>query len=74
MEMEMEAVDPKHIYQVESDKTCFQRDIAYRDFKYFPRRTASDEVLRDTASNFAQNPKFYGYQGGLEGYQGGLSR
>ena len=36
--------------------------MAYRDFKYLARRTASDKDLRDTAFNIAKNPKYDGYQ------------
>ena len=34
--------------------------MAYGDFKYLPRRTASDKVLRDKAFNIAKNPKVDG--------------
>ena len=30
-----------------------------------PRRTASDNILRDKGFIFAKNPSFYGYQCGL---------
>ena len=36
--------------------------MAYGDFKYLARRTASDKVLRDKACNIAKNPKNDGYQ------------
>ena len=39
--------------------------MAYGDFKYLARRTASDKVLRDKAFNIAKNPKYDGYQRGL---------
>ena len=39
--------------------------MTYGDFKELPRRTASDEVLRDKACNIAKNPKYDGYLGGL---------
>ena len=39
--------------------------MAYGDFKYLARRTASDNVLRDKAFNIAKNPKNDGYQRGL---------
>ena len=39
--------------------------MAYGDFKYLKRRTASDKVLRDKAFNVAKNPKYDGYQRGL---------
>ena len=59
-----ETGDSRYIYQNELDKTRFQHDVAYRDFKDLPRRTASDEVLRDKAFNIAKNPK-YEYQRAL---------
>ena len=39
--------------------------MAYGDFKDLARRTASDKVLRDKAFNIAKNPKYDGYQRGL---------
>ena len=33
-----------NIYQNKLDKTCFQHDVAYGDFKHLPGRTASDKV------------------------------
>ena len=39
--------DASYIYKNELDKTCFQHDMAYGDFKDLARRTASDKVLRD---------------------------
>ena len=35
------------------------------DFKDLTRRTISDKILRDKASNVAKNPKYNGYQRGL---------
>ena len=35
------------IYQSELAKACFQNDAANSDFKYLPRRSASDKVLHD---------------------------
>ena len=57
-----ETGDTKYIYKNELDKTYFQHDMAYRDFKNLARRTASDKVLRDKAFNIAENPKYDGYQ------------
>ena len=34
------------VYQNELDKGCFQRDMAYGDFKGLKRRTTADNVLR----------------------------
>ena len=36
--------------------------MAYEEFKYLPRRTASDQVLRDKTFNIAKNPKYGGYK------------
>ena len=47
------------------DKVCFQLDMAYGDFKYLPRRTFSDKVLRGKTFNIEKNKKYYGYQRGL---------
>ena len=47
------------------DKSCFQHDIAYGDFKNLIRRTASDKILRDKAFSIAKNWKYDGYQRGL---------
>ena len=46
--------DTKYIYRNELDKACFQHDIAYGDFKYSARITASDKVLRDKELNIAK--------------------
>ena len=60
-----ETGDTSYIYKNELDKACFQHDMAYGDFKDLPRRTASDNVLRDKAFNIAKNSKYDGYQRGL---------
>ena len=52
-----ETGDTRYIYRNELDKTYFQHDMAYEDFKDLARRTASDNVLRDKAFNIAKNPK-----------------
>ena len=44
------------------DKTCFQHDIDYRDFKDLPRRTDSNKVLLGKAFNIAETQKCDGYQ------------
>ena len=48
-----ERIESRYIYQNEQDKTCFQHDIAYKDFKDLTRRTTFDKVLRDKAFNIA---------------------
>ena len=50
-----------YIYQNKLDKACFQNGMAYGDFKYLTRRTASDKVLGDKAFNIIKNPKYHGY-------------
>ena len=57
--------DTKYNYRNELDKTCFQHDIAYGDFKDLAKRTAADNVLRDKAFNVAKDPKYHGYKRGL---------
>ena len=39
--------------------------MAYGDFKYLPRRAASDKMLRDKAFDIAKSPKYDRYQHGL---------
>ena len=53
-----ETENSRYIYQNELGKACFQRDIAYGNFKDLPRKTASDKVLVDKAFNIAKNPKY----------------
>ena len=60
-----ETGDSCYIYQNESDKACFQHDMAYGDLKDLTRRTVSDKILRDKVFNIAKNPKYDRYQRGL---------
>ena len=60
-----ETGDTSYIYKNELDKACFQHDMAYGDFKYLAKRTASDKVLRDKEFNIAKSSKYDGYQKGL---------
>ena len=60
-----EAGDTNYIFKNELDKSCYQHDVAYGDFKDLTRRTASDKILRDKVFNIAKNPKYDGYQRGL---------
>ena len=41
-----ETKDTSYIYKNELDKACFQKDMAYGDFKDLARRTSSDKILR----------------------------
>ena len=60
-----ETEDSRYIYKSELDKACFQHDMAHGDFKDLARRTAADKVLRNKASNIAEDPKYDAYQRGL---------
>ena len=60
-----ETGDRNFIHKNELDKTCFQHDMAYGDFKDLARRTAPDKILWDKGLNIAKNPKYDGYQRGL---------
>ena len=57
-----ETENSRYIYQNELDKTCFEHDMAYRDFKDLTRRAASDKILRSKAFDIAKNPKYDDYQ------------
>ena len=59
-----ETRDTKYIYRNELDKTCFQRDMAYEDFKDLVRIKASNKVF-NKAFNVAKNVKYDRCQGGL---------
>ena len=60
-----ETGDTSYIYKNELDKSCFQHDMAYGDFKDLPKRTAADKVLRDKAFKIESDQKYDGYQRGL---------
>ena len=60
-----ETGDTSYICKNEFDKTCFEHDMAYGDFKDLKRGTYSDKVLGDRAFNIAKNPKYGWYQRGL---------
>ena len=63
-----ETEDSRHTYRNELDKTCFQHDMAYGDFKDLAKRTAADKVLINKAFNIAKDPKYDGYQRRLTFY------
>ena len=46
--------DLKYIYQSIFDKTCFQYELAYGDFKDFPRKTIAIKLLLDKMFNTAK--------------------
>ena len=49
--------DSQYIYQNELDKTCFQHDMAYGNFKHLTTRKAPDKILSEKVFNAAKNPK-----------------
>ena len=65
----MQTGNTDFIYRNELDKACFQHDMAYGKSKDLARRTESDKVLRDKAFKIAHDPKYDGYQRGLNGLQ-----
>ena len=65
IQMFKETGDSRYIYRNEFDKTCFQHDTVYGDFKDLARRTAADKVLRNKTFNIAKDPKYDGYLRGL---------
>ena len=55
----------KLLYTNELDKACFAHDAAYFDSKDLAKRTISDKILKDRASEIARNGKYDGYQRAL---------
>ena len=49
----------------ELDKASLEHDMAYGDFKDFPKVTTSDKVLCNKVFNIAKNKKYDRYQLGL---------
>ena len=62
----MQTGNTDFIYKNELDKVCFQHDMTYDKSKDLVKRTQSDKVLRDKAFKIASDPKYDGYQRGLE--------
>ena len=61
-----ETGDSWYIYHNELNKSCFQHDMAYRDLKDLPRRTASENTLRNNkVFNIAKNLKYDEFQRGV---------
>ena len=54
-----------NIYQNQLNKTSFQHNVGYGDFKDLARRTAADKVLRESSFNIAKDPKYDVYPRGL---------
>ena len=49
----------------ELDTTCFQHNMAYRDFKDLPRRTVSDKIFRKKTFKIVSIPNYDRYQRGI---------
>ena len=49
-----ETGDTSYNYKNELNKTCFQHDMAYGDFKDWRRRAASDKILEEKVFNIAK--------------------
>ena len=56
-----ETGDSRYVYQDELDKSRFEHNMAYRDFKVLTRRTSSDKILHDKALNTGKKTKYVGY-------------
>ena len=61
----IETSNTDYIYKNELDKTSFQHDMTYGDFKDLKRRTQSDKVLKDKQFKVAANTRYNGYKRGL---------
>ena len=61
----MQSGNTDFIYKNELDKACFQHDMAYGKSKDLVKRTQSDNVLTDKAFKIGSDPKYDGYQRGL---------
>ena len=61
-----ETGDLNYIYETELNKACFAHDAAYADSENLAKGTVSDKILKDGTYESALNPKYDGYQKGLE--------
>ena len=53
----MQTRNTESIHKNDFDKTCFQHEMAYGNFKDLNKRTQSDKVLRYKVIEIAINPK-----------------
>ena len=60
-----ETGDSKYVYENKLDEAWFQHGMVYGSFKYLPRRSGVNKVLRDKAFNIDKNPQYNLYQPGL---------
>ena len=63
----MQTRNTDFIYKNELEEACFQHDKAFNMIllKRFIKRTQSDKVSKDKAFKIVIDPKYYGYQRGL---------
>ena len=57
--------DTRLSYRNQLDKACFKHDAAYAKYKYVENRLISDQKLRNSVYDIANNSKYDGYQRGL---------
>ena len=57
--------DTRLSYRNQLDKACFKHDVAYAKYKYVENRLISDQKLRNSVYDIANNSKYDGYQRGL---------
>ena len=60
-----ETADTSYISKNELNKTCFQHDMTYGDFKDLTKRTAADKVLRNKTFKIVSDQKNDGCHRGL---------
>ena len=62
--------DSSYIYKNKLDKACFQRDMAYGDFKDLKRRTAADKVLGDIINDLEKYASYFRGENYFDGSDG----
>ena len=62
----MQTRNTDFIYRNELDKVCFQHNMGYGKSKDLAKTTQSDKLLKDKAFKIESDPKYDGYQKGLE--------
>ena len=62
----MQTRNKNYIYKNDLDAACFQPIMAYDRYKDLTKRIESDNVLKGKAFKIASNPKYYGYERGLD--------
>ena len=54
------------IYKNDLDKACFQHNMAYGKYEDLTKSTHSDKELKDKVFEISINPKYDGYERGLD--------